>query len=60
MKNFHFNTITQEPKELQGFDCACRFIDKSVVIQYHQQWLPKVVSINGKSHFDQLAAPLPP
>ncbi len=36
MKNFLFNTIcniTQEPQELQRYNRACRFIDKSTVIK---------------------------
>ncbi len=57
MKNFCFDTIckiTQELKELQRFSCACRLIGKSAVMKYHQLLL-KVISINGKFCFDQLA-----
>ncbi len=57
MKNFHFNTIcniTQEPRELQTYICACGFIGKSAVIKYNLL-LSKVTSINRKSHFDQVA-----
>ncbi len=49
-----FCNITKGPQELQRFDCACGFIDKSAVITYHQP-LSKVISIKGKSRFDQLA-----
>ncbi len=57
MKNFRFNTIcniTQEPKELQRYNHACRFIGKSAVIKCHQV-LSKITSINRRSLFDQLA-----
>ena len=57
MKNFRFKTIcniTQEPQNLQTFNCACGFIGKSAVIKYHQL-LSKVQCINWKSCFDQLA-----
>ena len=57
MKNFHFDAIcniTQEPQELQRFNCACGFISKSTVIRYHQL-LSTVISSNGKSHVDQLS-----
>ena len=36
MKNFHFNTIcdlTQEPQQLQSYDCVCGFIGKSAMIK---------------------------
>ncbi len=42
MKNFRFDiihvicNITQELQELQRFNCACEFIDKSAVIKYQQ------------------------
>ena len=35
-------------------DCACGFIGKFAVIKYNQLML-KIISINGKSHFYQLA-----
>ncbi len=38
MKKFCFDTIwiiTQEPQELQGYNCARGFIAKSAVIKYH-------------------------
>ena len=41
MKNFHFDTfciIIQEPQELQRYNCACRFIGKSVVINIINCW----------------------
>ncbi len=45
--------ITQEAQEeLQRYSCACGLIGKSGVIKYHQL-LSKVISINGKSRFDQ-------
>ncbi len=42
MKNFRFNTIctiTQEPHELQNYNRACSFIDKSAVIKCHHHKL---------------------
>ncbi len=39
-------------KRTYRFTCACGFIGKSAVIKY--QLLSKVLSINGKSRFDQL------
>ena len=58
MKSFRFNTIcsiTHEPQEeLRRYNRACRLIDKSAVIKYHQL-LSKVTSINRESLFDQLA-----
>ena len=57
MKNFCFETIcniTQEPQDLQTFNCAHGFISKFAVIKYHQL-LTKVQCINGKSPFSQLA-----
>ncbi len=54
MKTFHFGTIcniTQEPQEIT---CACGFIATYNVLKYHQV-LSKVISINEKSSFDQLA-----
>ena len=39
MTNFRFDTIcniSQIPKDLQRFKCACEFIGKSAVIKYHQ------------------------
>ncbi len=56
MKNVCFDTIcniTQEPQELHRYDCVCGFIRKSVVIKY--PLLSKVISINVKSHFEQVA-----
>ena len=57
MKNFHFDTtccISQKPQEQRIFNCGYGFIGKSAVIKYYQL-LSKVI-INGKWHFDQLAA----
>ena len=57
MKTFRFDTIcniTQEPQALLILNCACGFIGKSALIKY-QQLLSKVIGINGKSRFDQLA-----
>ena len=57
MKNFHFDSIcniTQDSQDLQQYNCACGFIHKSAVIKCHQL-LSKAISINRKSHFDQLA-----
>ncbi len=50
MKNFRFNTIcniTQEPKELQRYNRACRFISKCAVIKCRQllSKVTKVVSL---------------
>ena len=63
MKNFRSGTIcniTQEPQRLQRYNYACGFIGKSAVIKYHHL-LSKVLSINVKSSFDQLAtASYPP
>ncbi len=57
MKNFRSDTIcniTQEPQELERYNCACGFICKSAVTKF-PQLLIKVTGINGNSHFDQLA-----
>ena len=55
MKKFRFNTICSITQENhKNYNCVCGFIGKSAVIKYHQL-LSKVLSINGKSHFDQLA-----
>ncbi len=52
--------ITQGLQELQRYNCVCGLIAKSSMIKHHQL-LSKVMSINGKSRFDQLATapPLP-
>ena len=57
MKNFRFDTIcniTQKAQKLQRFNCVCGFIGKSALIKCHQL-LSKVISMNGKLHFDQIA-----
>ena len=49
MKNFRFDTIyniTQEPQELQRYNCAYGLMGKSAVIKYHQL-LSKVLSISS-------------
>ena len=63
VKNFHFNifnticNITQEPQELQRFNCVCGSISKFAVIKYHQL-LSKVLSIWPVSNsFLPVAAP---
>ncbi len=56
-EELRFNTIcniTQEPQELQRYNRACRFIDKSAVIKCHQL-LSKVTNVNRRSLFHQLA-----
>ncbi len=53
VKNFRFNAIcniTQEPQELQRYNRACRFIDKSAVTKCHQL-LSKVISTAVKIAF---------
>ncbi len=40
-----FGTISQEPQDLQRFNCSCGVIIKSTVIKYYQS------SINRKSHW---------
>ena len=45
--------ITQEPQELQRYNCAYGFIHKSTVIKYHQL-LSKVKCINRKLCFQSI------
>ncbi len=48
---WHLGTLLKN----QIFNCACGFIIKFPVIQYHHLLSTKVISINRKSRFDQLA-----
>ena len=51
---WHYLLHSHEPQDLQKYNYACGFISKSSVIKYHQL-LSKVISIDRKLHFDQLA-----
>ena len=47
LNNFRdYCNITQEPQDLQTFNCACGFIGMSAVIKYHQL-LSKVQLLMG-------------